>query len=501
LANVVDLPAHRMGGRSAQGDLPWLPGYCESASIYGAACESTASIGQGAAAKGSWQLGSARDCIVRCGACPQCAFVSFSGKEEDCSWFASCNTSRLSQGATKHRTLRVRDSDGNIVTGARERQRRVHSDAELLEDLAHGFWQPRGRGKGAGKGRSKGSGSGGSESGGGGSGGDPRWVPSSGAELLPVTAATLARCHPRGRWLHVAGDSTARFFYAALLTLFDVDVPYPHHRAAAAHKCSFEHVGWPSGGACSDWWKGPCGGGRVVPGCKYDHTTSSGWRLTFSWWRHTLPPASAVWPLGTSGGSGGGGGGGDGGGGGAGGAGGNGSAHARAAPDLVFLSTGVHEIIWQQKNVSSYLEKVAHNIHALRTELYASAAAATASALTVVSALEQASPIQQQLQQRGHRNSHGNVELVLMLNGLCYGAQNERQGQPFFPSRAQERMVAAGNRWLRAWANAEVPRVPVLDRSVSMLVPPLDESPCFAHHPYGIMSELHVQIGLQALLC
>ena len=62
-------------------------------------------------------------------------------------------------------------------------------------------------------------------------------------------------------------------------------------------------------------------------------------------------------------------------------------------------------------------------------------------------------------------------------------------------------MVAAGNRWLRAWANAEVPRVPVLDRSVSMLVPPLDESPCVAHHPYGIMSELHVQIGLQALLC
>ena len=121
---MVDLPAHRMGGRSAQGDLPWLPGYCESASIYGAACESAASIGQGAAAKGSWQLGSARDCIVRCGACPQCAFVSFSGKEEDCSWFASCNTSRLSQGATKHRTLRVRDSDGNIVTGARERQRR-----------------------------------------------------------------------------------------------------------------------------------------------------------------------------------------------------------------------------------------------------------------------------------------------------------------------------------------------------------------------------------------
>ena len=136
-------------------------------------------------------------------------------------------------------------------------------------------------------------------------------------------------------------------------------------------------------------------------------------------------------------------------------------------------------------------------IDALRTELYASAAAATASTLTVA-VLEQDLPIQQQLPQRDRRNS---MELVLMLNGLCYGAQNERQGQPFFPTRAQERMVAAGNRWLRVWANAQVPRVPVLDRSVSMLVPPLDESPCFHHHPYGIMSELHVQIGLQALLC
>ena len=159
----------------------------------------------------------------------------------------------------------------------------------------------------------------------------------------------------------------------------------------------------------------------------------------------------------------------------------------------------MHETAWQQKNVSSYLEKVARNIHALRTELYASAAAAAAASAPTVATLEPASPIQQQLQQRGQRNSHGSMELVLMLNGLCYGAQNERQGQPFFPSRAQERMVAAGNRWIRAWANAELPRVPVLDRSVSMLIPPLEESPCFHHHPYGIMSELHVQIGLQAV--
>ena len=489
-----------MVAQREHGNRPWLPGYCESASIYGAACESAASVRKGAAAKGSWQLGSARDCIMRCSACPQCAFVSYSREEEDCSWYTFCNTSRLSQGTTKHRTLRVRDSEGNIVTQAQERQRHVHSDADLLEDLAHGFWQPHGRGKGVDKGSSKNS-----ENGGGESGGDPRWVPSSGAELLPVTTATLARCHPRGRWLHVAGDSSARFFYAALLTLFDVDVPYPHHRAAAAHKCSFEHVGWPSGNACSDWWKGPCGGDRVPAGCKYDHTTNGGWRLTFSWWTHNLPPASAVWPLGTSGGSGGsaGGGGDEGGGGGGGGGGGdgNGSTHAHAAPDLVFLSTGVHEMLWQQKNVSSYLENVAHNIHALHTELHASAAAAAIASTLTVTELEQASPIQQQLQHRGHHNSHGNMELVLMLNGLCYGAQNERQGQPFFPTRAQERMVAAGNRWLRAWANAEVPRVPVLDRSVSMLVPPLEESPCFHHHPYGIMSELHVQIGLQALLC
>lgn len=78
-----------MVAQREHGNRPWLPGYCESASIYGAACESAASVRKGAAAKGSWQLGSARDCIMRCSACPQCAFVSYSREEEDCSWYTS----------------------------------------------------------------------------------------------------------------------------------------------------------------------------------------------------------------------------------------------------------------------------------------------------------------------------------------------------------------------------------------------------------------------------
>ena len=86
-----------------------------------------------------------------------------------------------------------------------------------------------------------------------------------------------------------------------------------------------------------------------------------------------------------------------------------------------------------------------------------------------------------------------------MLNGLCYGTHAAHLGTPWFPTVAITRRVAAGNRLLQA--EAERRRLAVLDRTTSMLVPKLAESPCYHHHPYGIMSELHVQIALQGLLC
>ena len=89
----------------------WLPGYCETASIYGAACESAASVRKGAAAKGSWQLGSARDCIMRCSACPQCAFVSYSREEEDCSWYTSRHAAKQVADLYMPNSTNVRKKD------------------------------------------------------------------------------------------------------------------------------------------------------------------------------------------------------------------------------------------------------------------------------------------------------------------------------------------------------------------------------------------------------
>ena len=100
-----------MVAQREHGNRPWLPGYCESASIYGAACESAASVRKGAAAKGSWQLGSARDCIMRCSACPQCAFVSYSREEEDCSWYTSRHAAKQVADLYMPNSTNVRKKD------------------------------------------------------------------------------------------------------------------------------------------------------------------------------------------------------------------------------------------------------------------------------------------------------------------------------------------------------------------------------------------------------
>jgi hypothetical protein len=47
--------------------------------------------------RNSW-LAAAALCQERCARCPRCAYVSFARKVGECSWFASCDLDRLSQG-------------------------------------------------------------------------------------------------------------------------------------------------------------------------------------------------------------------------------------------------------------------------------------------------------------------------------------------------------------------------------------------------------------------
>ena len=121
--------------------------------------------------------------------------------------------------------------------------------------------------------------------------------------------------------------------------------------------------------------------------------------------------------------------------------------------------------------------------------------------------------------------------LVVMGNGGCLEQQREHWSQVGggdWPPPQFEKLVREGNVQLRAWCAAaqlsarrqqqqqqqlsgaaaslaaEVPySLPAplfLDRAASMeSVPRLSGSPCFHHHPYGLLSDTHVQFVLNAL--
>ena len=98
-----------------------------------------------------------------------------------------------------------------------------------------------------------------------------------------------------GLWLHVAGDSTMRFFYAGLLSLFNGTAErspgYPLHWLPSNDSCAFAKVGWPSQSTnrCYQRWRGRCHQG-AKNGCWLDaRGVRAGmmWRLTFEWWHHS----------------------------------------------------------------------------------------------------------------------------------------------------------------------------------------------------------------------
>ena len=63
---------------------------------------------------------------------------------------------------------------------------------------------------------------------------------------------------------------------------------------------------------------------------------------------------------------------------------------------------------------------------------------------------------------------------------------------------AFEAMVRRGNAMLKSFANEH--GIGYLDRAGTMeSIPKVDDSPCISHHPYGLLSETHVQMVLNAL--
>ena len=80
----------------------WRPGTCGTTFVgEGAQCRHSDT--QGAAA-GVRNLSA---CLAFCAACPRCRYISYS-EGKDCSWYATCDTSRLEHSWLRHRTAQVR---------------------------------------------------------------------------------------------------------------------------------------------------------------------------------------------------------------------------------------------------------------------------------------------------------------------------------------------------------------------------------------------------------
>ena len=93
---------------SAADATQWVSGHCgETVAGEGAACHPHD-------VRGAWETSTHTECIARCTQCPRCAVVSFSRRLRDCSWFATCDTTKLAQTvtggrSTGHSSTRVRN--------------------------------------------------------------------------------------------------------------------------------------------------------------------------------------------------------------------------------------------------------------------------------------------------------------------------------------------------------------------------------------------------------
>ena len=281
------------------------------------------------------------------------------------------------------------------------------------------------------------------------------------------------KVHTTSLWLHVAGDSTMRFFYAGLLSRFNGTAErsrgYPLHWLPSNDSCAFAKVGWPSTptNRCYDRWRGRCHPGSKN-GCWLDargvRADGIMWRLTFEWWHHSGKSEALSTPLelgATLQGA------------------------SQSEPQAVYVGLGIWEALWNSKT-----SHAPSKIYAARLD----------------SGLAQISRLRDMLSAQS--------VLFILGNGGCRDQQPQWRHlvgpKADFPGAGFERQVVVqGNRILEAFArNKSAARgggVLYLDRSATMhgakYMDPMSslESPCFHFHPYGVLTDVHVSLGLQAL--
>jgi hypothetical protein len=91
--------------------------------------------------------------------------------------------------------------------------------------------------------------------------------------------------------------------------------------------------------------------------------------------------------------------------------------------------------------------------------------------------------------------------VFILSNGICAGAQRafwHNIPTSSWPDSITEARVRDCNTVLEEYAKTK--NVMYIDRLPSMYVPYNMTSPCFHHHPYGMMSDLHMQFILNAFI-
>ena len=288
--------------------------------------------------------------------------------------------------------------------------------------------------------------------------------PSTGVSAIDAVRDCCIRGNREQLWIHVIGESTHRFLYAALLTHFNgtVRMPgFPLHWLPNEDRCSFKLRGWSSDGRhpCFRAWRGVCNDqhqrdGR--PACVID-AESNDWRLTFEWYQYYVGVGDV-----------------------------NHSFHlpslARTAgswPSLLVWGTGVGEVV---RCGRAYRPCLRQSIE-MASALFAAFANGTSGT-----------------EQNGRSNRGSRI--VITDTGGCLWQQQHYWGRVArYQSPAQERWLHVLNQELEGLANRTSGAL-FLKRSTSMeSAPKLQESPCFQYHPYGVQSDLHVQMLLNAVSC
>ncbi|CAE8581295.1 unnamed protein product [Polarella glacialis] len=111
-----------------------------------------------------------------------------------------------------------------------------------------------------------------------------------------LAAARQSASERRIGHMVVLGDSTARFFFAALFSAFNGTVQrefgMPRHFLPGTHACSNAHHGW-NNQSCVDLWRGPCRDNvlRCSESAVVNLTKQSSVRITFIWHPHMMRDA------------------------------------------------------------------------------------------------------------------------------------------------------------------------------------------------------------------